>query len=221
LFLSRTTSLPASLGALFSAFVLDIAHSRSVDPAITNLVPVLKSPWLIIHVSVTCTGYGFFAVSAITGLITLILFILKRRRNEDLFCSSIKRLTMINEIGLLIGLTLITAGNFLGAVWANESWGRYWGWDPKETWTLITILVYTVVLHIRFTKVSNKEYTHAVASIIGFGSVVMTYFGVNYYLSGLHSYAGGDAPPLPFLIYIITGIILTLIILSYKKRKIT
>lgn len=98
-------------------------------------------------------------------------------------------------MSLHIGLYLLTAGIFLGAVWANESWGRYWGWDPKETWALITMVVYAFILHARFLPVLRSDYAFSVMSVLGLASVLMTYFGVNYYLSGLHSYGGGDTPP--------------------------
>ena len=101
----------------------------------------------------------------------------------------IKELTIINEMSLLIGLALMTAGTFLGAVWANESWGRYWGWDAKETWALITILVYSIVVHLRLIKRWDNPRLLNWMSIVAFLSVLMTYFGVNYFLSGLHAYA--------------------------------
>ena len=96
---------------------------------------------------------------------------------------------------MVIGLFLLTVGTFLGGVWANESWGRYWGWDPKETWALISVIVYSIILHIRLVSTKRFKYIFSAASFIGFASIIMTYFGVNFYLSGLHSYANGEPPP--------------------------
>ena len=98
---------------------------------------------------------------------------------------------------MIIGLFLLTVGTFLGGVWANESWGRYWGWDPKETWALVSILTYSLILHIRLMKFKKYILYFNICSLFGFGSILMTYFGVNYYLDGLHSYAAGDAFPIP------------------------
>jgi cytochrome c biogenesis factor len=97
---------------------------------------------------------------------------------------------------------MLSIGTFLGGVWANESWGRYWGWDAKETWALVSILVYALILHLRFIPRFNNFFVFNVASIFGFASIIMTYFGVNYYLSGLHSYAAGDPIPIPDWVYI-------------------
>ena len=98
---------------------------------------------------------------------------------------------------MIIGLFLMTIGTFLGGVWANESWGRYWGWDPKETWALVSCIVYSLILHIRLLKSKRYIYFFNVCALFGFSSILMTYFGVNYYLDGLHSYAAGDAFPVP------------------------
>ena len=97
---------------------------------------------------------------------------------------------------------MLAIGTYLGGVWANESWGRYWGWDAKETWALVSIMVYALILHMRFIPGLRGNYAFNVASIFGFASVIMTYFGVNYYLSGLHSYAAGDPVPIPTWVYI-------------------
>jgi len=95
----------------------------------------------------------------------------------------------INEISLIIGLSMLTVGNFFGGIWANESWGRYWGWDPKETWSFVSIIVYALILHLRFVPKLNSVYVFSVASLMGFSTIIMTYFGVNFYLTGMHSYA--------------------------------
>ncbi len=194
--------------ALLATLVLFVAHLSWMDPQITNLVPVLKSYWLTIHVGVITASYGFFGMSAILGLVVMILLSLQTTGKRTSIEQQVKEITVINELSLTLGLYLLTAGCFLGAVWANESWGRYWGWDPKETWTLITIVVYTFILHMRLIPGLRSHFSFNFAALLGIGSVLMTYFGVNYYLSGLHSYAGGDAPPIPsWLPFAVLGVL--------------
>jgi cytochrome c biogenesis factor len=115
---------------------------------------------------------------------------------------------------------MITIGTFLGGVWANESWGRYWGWDPKETWALVTVLVYSFVAHMRFIPGFRGNFALSFASVIGYSSVMMTYFGVNYYLSGLHSYAKGDPVPVPTFVYytLITIAVVSLMAFITNRR---
>ncbi|HRU68879.1 MAG TPA: cytochrome c biogenesis protein CcsA, partial [Bacteroidia bacterium] len=120
---------------------------------------------------------------------------------------------------LIAGLYLLTIGTFLGGVWANESWGRYWGWDPKETWALVTVVVYTFILHMRMIPGLKGIFAYNLASLIGYGSVIMTYFGVNYYLSGLHSYASGDPVPVPAFVYYTVAVILITGIVAYVKFR--
>ncbi len=212
----------ASTGIL-SGLTLFVAHLSWLDPQITNLVPVLKSYWLTIHVSIITSSYGFLGLSALLGFISLILFIMlgrvKSHRTKEEITLSIKEAARINEMSMIIGLCLITVGNFLGGVWANESWGRYWGWDPKETWALITILVYVAIVHIRFIPKLYSHYLFSVVSLVGYSSVIMTYFGVNYYLSGLHSYASGDPVPVPVWVYYAIAIIGAIIALAYANRN--
>ena len=215
----RYSPITVSLGAIFSGFILLVAGMSSMDPAITPLVPVLQSPWLMIHVAVIMCGYGFLAISFILGIIGLSLMSIPKK-NMDVG-RKITEITTINEISLLIGLCLMTAGTFLGAIWANEAWGRYWGWDPKETWALITILVYTVITHVRFIPVFNNDYVLNLSSALGFSSVLMTYFGVNYYLSGMHSYGSGNAPfgyYVFIIIYLAIAILATAAYLQNHKK---
>ncbi len=116
---------------------------------------------------------------------------------------------------------MLTIGTFLGGVWANESWGRYWGWDPKETWALVSVLIYTFVLHMRFIPSLRSKLTFNAVSMFAIWTIIMTYFGVNYYLSGLHSYAAGDPMPIPtFVYYLLALMIVTAIIskINYKKH---
>jgi len=197
-----------------------VAHLSWMDPQVTNLVPVLNSYWLSIHVSMITASYGFLGLGALLGFITILLFMVRTDKNEKQIALSIKELNAINEMSLMIGLVLISVGNFLGGVWANESWGRYWGWDPKETWALVTILVYAVVVHLRFIKAIYNEFNYSVISLLAFSSVLMTYFGVNYYLSGMHSYAKGDPVPIPDFVPVTYAIIFIVIVLAFRNRKI-
>ncbi|MEA2029707.1 MAG: cytochrome c biogenesis protein CcsA, partial [Campylobacterota bacterium] len=207
--------------AILSGVLLFVAHLNWLDPQITTLMPVLKSYWLMIHVAVITASYGFLGLGALLAFITFILYILINDNNVASIKRSIKELSKINEMSLIVGLIMLTIGNFLGGVWANESWGRYWGWDPKETWAAVTILVYSVVLHLRFVPRLNSVFTYNVASLLAYSSVIMTYFGVNFYLSGLHSYAAGDPLPIPSWVVPSIGVIFAMIILaSFKRHKI-
>lgn len=209
--------LPAT--ALLSTLTLFVAHLSWMDPEITNLVPVLKSYWLTIHVAVITASYGFFGLGAILGLFNLALYSVKSKSNKDKIDPQIANITVINELNLTLGLYLLTIGSFLGAVWANESWGRYWGWDPKETWALITMLVYAFILHMRLIPSFKSTFAFNFGSLIGLGSVLMTYFGVNYYLSGLHSYAGGDSVPIPTWIYFVVAAIFSLSFFAWYNNR--
>ena len=218
IFSKRSSITMASTGIL-TGLILFVAHLNWMNPQVTNIVPVLDSYWLSIHVSMITASYGFLGLSALLGFITIILFILKNEKNNKHITLSIKELNAINEMSLMVGLVLLTVGNFLGGVWANESWGRYWGWDPKETWALVTILVYSVVLHLRFIKSIYNDFNFSVISLLSFSTVLMTYFGVNYYLAGLHSYAKGDPVPIPDFVPITYAIIAIVIALAYRNRK--
>ncbi|MEG1999189.1 MAG: cytochrome c biogenesis protein CcsA, partial [Bacteroidales bacterium] len=140
----RHYPLVTALSAIMGGITLLISSLNWLDPVITPLVPVLNSPWLILHVTIITASYGFFGICALLGLTSMGLLLTKR---PD--CQLIKELRLINEFSAHIGLILVTVGTFLGAVWANLSWGRYWGWDAKETWSLITIIVYTLITHMR------------------------------------------------------------------------
>ncbi|MCT7511381.1 cytochrome c biogenesis protein CcsA [Aliarcobacter cryaerophilus] len=212
----RNSLLALGAATIIAGIFMFTAHLTDVDPQITSLVPVLKSYWLTIHVSILTASYGFFGLSAILGFLTLIMFIF--RKNRPHLDDVVKHVSAINEISLIIGLACITIGNFLGGVWANESWGRYWGWDPKETWAYVSIVVYALVIHLRFVKSLNTPYVLATASLLAFSSIMMTYLGVNFYLSGMHSYATGDPVPIPMWAYLTVATAFTAIILAYKNR---
>ena len=187
--------------------LLWIAHQSWVDPAIANLQPVLDSYWLMIHVAVIVGSYGPLTVGMILGVVSLLLMILTTEGNKKRMDLNIKELTIINELAMTTGLVMLTIGNFLGGQWANESWGRYWGWDPKETWALISIMVYAFVIHMRLVPGLRGRWAFNFASILAFSSIMMTYFGVNFYLVGLHSYASGDQVITPnFIWYTVLGV---------------
>ena len=217
---SRKSAFALSATAVLASMTLMVAHLSFMDPEITNLVPVLKSYWLTLHVSVITGSYGFLGLGAILGLITLILLSLSNDRNRERISNTIDELTVINYKTLTLGLYFLTIGTFLGAVWANESWGRYWGWDPKETWSLITIIIYSIVIHSRLIPGMKDIFTFNLLSLFAFSSVLMTYFGVNYYLSGLHSYASGDSVPVPSFVYVTVIVLAALSFLAYSKYKI-
>jgi len=184
---ARKTPIIISGTSVLAALALFVAHLSWMNPEITNLVPVLKSYWLTFHVSLITASYGFLALSAILGFLNLILYLLQTEKRHKTIKIKIFELAGIAEQTMIVGVYLLTIGTVLGAIWANESWGRYWGWDPKETWTLISIIVYTFILHMRFVPGLKTIFTFNLASLLGFSSIIMTYFGVNYYLSGLHS----------------------------------
>ena len=215
----KKSKLTVSATSFVASMVLMIAHWNWMDPEIANLVPVLDSYWLMIHVAVIVGSYGPFALGMILGIISLILIIITNKRTAKKMKLHISELAIVNELSLTIGLIMLTIGNFLGGQWANESWGRYWGWDPKETWALISILVYAFVLHMRFVPGLRSKWIFNLASIIAFGSIMMTYFGVNFYLTGLHSYASGDKVITPNFVYYSIALITLLGAMSYGKAK--
>ena len=217
---SRRSKMTLAATTLVTSLFLMVAHLNWLDPEITNLVPVLNSYWLMIHVSIITASYGFLALGAVLGFFSLALIILTNSSTKQKLLTTIKELTLINEKSITIGLFMLTIGTFLGGVWANESWGRYWGWDPKETWALVSVLIYAFILHMRLIPALSGIYTFNLATLVGIWSIIMTYFGVNYYLSGLHSYAAGDPMPIPnFVYYLIAITLLTAIFARFKYKK--
>ncbi|MEA3288884.1 MAG: cytochrome c biogenesis protein CcsA [Campylobacterota bacterium] len=217
LFFFRKSIMALSATVVMAGVFMFTAHLSGIDPQITNLVPVLKSYWLTIHVSIITGSYGFLAIGAMLGFMAMLLFIVRDPKKPHID-DTIRQITAINEAALIIGLAALIVGNFLGGVWANESWGRYWGWDPKETWAWVSIIVYTFVLHLRFIPKLNSPYVFSVVSTISFASILMTYFGVNFYLSGMHSYATGDPVPVPMWVYVLTALVFVVIAVSSRKR---
>ena len=214
---SKRSKMTLAATTIVTSLFLMVAHLNWLDPEITNLVPVLNSYWLMIHVAIITASYGFLSLGAVLGLFSLWLIILSNKNNLDRLTNTIKELTLINEKTITIGLFMLTIGTFLGGVWANESWGRYWGWDPKETWALVSVLVYVFILHMRLIPALSGFYIFNLASLVGISSIIMTYFGVNYYLSGLHSYAAGDPMPIPSFVYYLIGLIFVTAILAKLK----
>ncbi len=209
----------ASTVLLAAAMLMTASHS-SYDPQLTNLQPVLKSYWLIIHVAVITISYGFLGLGFALGLIHHFLSVFSTRANRLPLDPIKQELTYINEMTLTVGLFLATVGTFLGGIWANESWGRYWGWDSKETWALIIVITYTIILHFRLIPRLKSAYALNTGAILGFGSVLMTFIGVNYYLSkGLHSYAAGDTPVFPVWAWVMILAVIALIVVAGIKES--
>lgn len=220
LIFSKKSKFTIPLSLLFSGTLLFVGFLDWLNPEITNLMPVLNSYWLKIHVAIIVSSYAPLALAAVIALLSLFLIIFKPNTPNPRWWLSMKELIVVNELAITIGLFLLTIGTFLGGVWANESWGRYWAWDPKETWALISVLVYVIVLHLRLVPATRNSIVFNLASLWAFSAIVMTSFGVNYYLSGLHSYAKGDPVPVPSWVYFaiaILFIISIIAILRYKK----
>ncbi|NDV44991.1 cytochrome c biogenesis protein [Flagellimonas sediminis] len=220
LLFTRKSDLTLAASAFVASMLLWIGHQSWVDPSIANLVPVLDSYWVMIHVPIIVGSYGPFTVSMILGVVSLILIILTNKKNKRKMEINLKELTIINELTLTVGLVMLTIGNFLGGQWANESWGRYWGWDPKETWALISIMVYAFVLHMRLVPGLRGRWIYNFMSVAAYGSIMMTYFGVNFFLVGLHSYAqSGSAAITPDYVKYIAFGLLVLGVISYWRYR--
>jgi len=188
-----------SKNRIFGTFIIPFAFvsmayasfSKDINQQISPLVPALQSNWLIAHVITCFIGYGAFAVAGGLGL----MYLLKKRGDkneldEDNVAGSLPKLRVIDDMThktILFGFLWLSAGIITGAVWANEAWGTYWSWDPKETWSLITWFIYALTLHARFTRGWGGNRI-AWLAILGVVAVFVTYFGVNFWLSGLHSY---------------------------------
>jgi cytochrome c-type biogenesis protein CcsB len=219
LYRNSNAFIPAA-GCLIAVILMGFAHGGSqMNPQITPLVPVLKSYWLMVHVAIITSSYGFFGLSALLGTVVLILYIIDHKKISGKVKASVVELTIVNEMSLTVGIFLLTVGTFLGGIWANESWGRYWSWDPKETWAFISIIVYAFVLHVRLIPGLRGKYLFNLLSLLAFSVIIMTYFGVNYYLSGLHSYAQGDPVPIPTWVYITVVVVALMAVVSYQRYK--
>ncbi|GIQ59781.1 cytochrome c biogenesis protein [Flavobacterium collinsii] len=214
----RKSKLTVASSAFVTAMIVMAAYMNWIDPEIANLQPVLNSYWLMIHVAVIVGSYGPFALGMILGFVALVLIFFTNEKNKAKMDLNLKEITYINEMAITIGLIMLTIGNFLGGQWANESWGRYWGWDPKETWALISIMVYAFVIHARFVPALRGKWFFNLMSMFAFVSILFTYYGVNFHLVGLHSYATGEAHSLSWIWYSL-GAISVIGVITYPKYR--
>ena len=189
---SRKNAVVIAGTAILAALMIFVTEMNLLDPEITPLQPVLKSYWLMIHVAVITGSYGFLGLACILGFLNLTLYTFQTNTNKVIVKRNINELTYVSEMTMTIGLFMLTIGTFLGGIWANESWGRYWGWDPKETWALVSVLVYAVILHLRFIPGLKSKFVFNLVAFWGYSAILFTFFGVNFVLVGLHSYAQGD-----------------------------
>jgi len=217
--LGRKSALTIAATTFVVSVILMIAHWNWMDPSIGNLVPVLDSYWLMIHVAIIVASYGPFVLSMILGTLALFLMLATTEKNKKKLSLVIKEITIINEMSMTVGLIMLVIGNFLGGIWANESWGRYWGWDPKETWALISIMVYAFILHTRLIPGLRGRFTFNFLAVFSFASILMTYLGVNHMLSGLHSYAQGETASIPIQIWSWLGFSVLLSIFAFLKYR--
>ena len=173
-----------TFGFLLSGFFLLVSHISQMDPQIGRLMPVLNSPLLTIHVSIIMMSFALLSLTFICGLTALTVHFLKRESK-----TVEEGLAMLSRLFLYPALTTLGLGIFIGAIWANISWGTYWSWDPKEVWALITFMVYAVVVHTQSLPIFRKPMVYHLYVTLSFLTILMTYFGVNYILGGMHSYA--------------------------------
>ena len=216
----RKVEVALSVALILASMMLFVSELNLLDPEISPLVPVLKSYWLMIHVAIITSSYAFLGLSFILGLLNLCFYLFQHPKRGEKLSNHIQQITAVNEMTMTVGIFMLTIGTFLGGVWANESWGRYWGWDPKETWALVSILVYAIILHLRFIPGLKSPFTFNLWAFWGYSAILFTYFGVNFMLVGLHSYAQGDGlGSFPnWLIYTIIFFMI-LSILSYVKYR--
>ena len=219
LLFGRKSAFALSATAILSSLLLSVAMMAWVNPEITNLVPVLKSYWLKIHVATIITSYGFLGLGAFLALFNLLIINFKTNKNHLRLKQTVDELSIVIEMTLIIGLFMLSCGVFLGGIWANESWGRYWGWDSKETWSFVSMLVYAFVLHMRFIPGLKSQVAFIIASFFAFGTILMTYFGVNFILTGLHSYATGEGFSVPPIAYYLLFVFIILSVMAVFVEK--
>lgn len=220
LILSRISVVILAATCLLASFFIIVSEMNLLDPEITPLQPVLKSYWLMIHVAIITSSYAFLGVSFILGMMNIVMYVSRNNKNGAEVTKIINILTTVSEMMMIVGLFMLTIGTFLGGIWANESWGRYWGWDPKETWALVSVLVYAIILHFRYIPGMKGKFTFNVASMWGYASILFTFFGVNFILVGLHSYANGDGSVnLPGYVWLTIALFLALTIVAGVRNK--
>ena len=191
---------------ILMAFLFLTLNYFNPDMYSQTLMPALQSPWFVPHVIVYLFSYAALGVSCIVAI-------------KELIQPSERSLQMADNL-VYIGTAFLTLGLLFGALWAKEAWGHYWTWDPKETWTLISIIVYAIIIHLKYIKGMFNDYLLSLLSVVSYFSIIMTYFGVNYFLSGKHSDAAGDPIQIPSFVYISLVIIFIVILLSFRNRKV-
>lgn len=220
LIFSKKNAVILAGAAILACLMIFVSEMNLMDPDITPLQPVLKSYWLMIHVAIITGSYGPLGIACILGVLNLILYIVRNKKNGQIVTLNINELTYVSEMTMTIGIFMLTIGTFLGGIWANESWGRYWGWDPKETWALVAVLVYAVILHLRYIPGLKSKFTFNVASVWGYSAILFTFFGVNFYLVGLHSYAQGEGlGTIPNSLILTVAIFVVFTILAAVRNK--
>jgi cytochrome c-type biogenesis protein CcsB len=189
---SQLSTLLLTFGFLLSGFFLLVSHISQMDPQITHMMPVLNSPLLSLHVSIIMMSYALVSLTFICGIVALLLKGISKLRGHQektSIATQMESLAVLSRIFLYPALTTMGLGIFIGAIWANVSWGNYWSWDPKETWALITFMVYAVVVHTQSLPLFRRPMVYHTYMVLAFLTILMTYFGVNYFLGGMHSYA--------------------------------
>ncbi len=220
MFLRKYSPVIISFGFLISGFTLLVAHLGMMNPKITPLMPVLSSPLLSIHVSLIMFSYALTGFMVFNALSSFIILSVSKKENIPTISHSLEKLKNLSEIFLYPTTFFMAAGIFIGAIWANISWGRYWGWDPKEVWALITFMLMSLAFHSKTWKIFSDVFFFNLYILIIFVSVLMTYFGVNYFLGGMHSYAGNANTNYNlFIILSIFGVSILLIYFAYRKYK--
>ncbi len=212
----RKSAIGLGSGLFVGGMFMVVASIDNINPQITNIVPVLNSFWLIIHVAFSIISYGFLSVAAMLGLMNLILHAIKSFKPELL--DRIERFNRVIYIYLVIGLGLLSFGTIFGAVWANQSWGAYWSWDPKETWSLISILVYAFLVHRNIMyRADDRSILFPLLSFLSYFFILMTYFGVNFYIAqGLHSYGRGSGS-LAWFYVIVMGMLVWFVVVILSE----
>ena len=187
----RKFKILIAFGFLMSGFFLLVSHIGQMDPQITPIMPVLSSPLLSIHVSIIMMSFALLSLTFICGLTALILYYTHRMKHDEatIIDEQLSSLCLISKLLLYPAITTLGIGIFIGAIWANVSWGQYWSWDPKEVWALITFMFYAIVIHKKSLPIFNRPLYYHIYTTVAFAMILMTYFGVNYFLGGMHYYA--------------------------------
>ena len=188
-FFRKKSFLLLPFGFIFSGLVLLVSDMGAINPHITKLQPILLSPLLNLHVSVIMMAYTLFGFITLNGITSFLCFLFRNGKNLTKIKYRIVHLYILSRVFLYPAVCLLAIGIIVGAMWAEVSWGRYWSWDPKETWALITLILYALPLFPKWFRMLEKPLFFHLYMVIAFLSILMTYFGVNYFLGGLHSYA--------------------------------